>query len=747
MKGQESDAGSTPRSSRSGHEKEKDDTSQKSKLEIANQNFNSYYGASNVDESGLYGRDGGGRGEGRGEGEAGGEGRERIGEGVGRQFMDYPVECSQHYSINTTRQCSATSTRRGQGQGQGQGQGENNYSGRNNDSGSDGKINFSGCNIDGNYDECGYRCNRSSTAASSHRHDEGEGEVAEEEQDEAVKAIGGRQGKHFKLRGKGKGSSIAWSSAAASITTSSPSAPSRVHAPPMNDSMVVSKRNQQLLPQFKSHAPRSLSPTARPHPHTGTCLPAMLKERRRKSLTSHGTILHPRQPTKPATSHTTSPFISHRPNLPASRTTHTTLPTVCARKSVSEKSYSKPQKLLTRLHSSNSDHDYGSNNDNNKNNYNENNNNNNGSYSNNNNNNNDNQNRNNMNDIKNSNINDLKMNPIQHTQGERFSDETFSNVIHAQIIEKNRQLCPAKRLPTSTVKNTDMKIGKCRDVCESSKGEKRFPNIINDSKINMSNKVEDRKKVFDATVLKEREKERESEREKEGGRGRGKGAETTPKKKTSTNMINMYVVTVRSNNRERNKEEEVEEEGEGYASNSLYLDEWFRANPLKPSNTHNNDNSTMMKNNNHDNDIDNNNSNKNNNDSDNNSNNANNDKSSSSSAMTNADLLDNNGSHEEHDHTYGQGTGLEKERNQVQMQGSDTVEKLEKIVLARFGFVTDENDEICIRRMDDEGEGDKSYYDDDGYDDNYDHNNYEDDNEDDNESVSDDEDYKRMQEN
>ena len=740
-----SDAGSTPRSSSSGPKKEKDDTSQKSKLEIANQNFNSYYGASTVDDSGLYGRDGGGRGEGRGEGEAGGEGRERIGEGDGRQFMDYPVEYSQHYSINTTRQCSATSTRRGQGQGQRQG--ENNYSGRYNDSGSDGKINFSGCNIDGNYDECGYRSNRSSTAASSHRYDEGEGEV-EEKQDEAVKAIGGRQGVSLKVLGKGNGSSIAWSSATASITTSSPSSPSspsRVRAPPMNDSMVENKRNQQLLPQFKLHAPQS--PThigAGTHTgiHTGTCLPAMLKERRRKSLTSHSTILHPRQPTKPATSHTTSPSISHRPSLPASRTTHTihtTLPTVSARKSVSEKSYSKPQKLLTRLHSSNSDHDYGCNNDNNDSNYNENsNNNNNGSYSNNNN---DNNNNNDMNDIKNININGHKMNPGQHTQGHGYSDETISNVINAQTIEKNRQLCPVRRLPTSTVKNTNIN-GKYRDVCESSKGEKRFPNIMNVSKINMSNNVEDRKKLFDVIDLKEREKERESEREKE--RGGGGGTESTLKMKTNANINkDMHVVSVRSNDREGNKEEEVEEEeegeGEGYASNSLYLDEWFRANPLKPSNTNNNDN--------HDNDIDNNNCNKNKN----NSTNVNDNRSSSSSAMTNADLLDNNGSHQEHVHTFGQGTGLEKDRNQVQMRGSDTVEKLEKIVLARFGFVTDENDEICIRRMDGEGEGDKSYYDDDGYDDNYDHNNYDDDNEDvnedENESVPDDEDYRRMQEN
>lgn len=741
MRGHESDAGSTPRSSCLGPKKKKDDTSQKSKLEIANQNFNSYYGASGVDESGFYGRDGR---EGRGEGEAGGGERERTGkgEGDGRQFMDYPLECSQHYSINTTRQCSATSTRRGQGQGEG----ENNYSGRNNDSGSDGKINFSGCNIEGSYDECGYsRSDGSSAAASSHRYDEGKGDVAEEEQDEAVKAIGGRQGVRGKVRGKG--SSIAWSSAAASITTSSPSSPSCVRALSTNDIMVENKRNQQSLPHFKSHAPRSLSPTARPSlhtgtstgTHTGTCLPAMLKERRRRSLTSHSTILHPRQPTKPTTSHTTSPFISHRPSLPASRTTHTTLPTLCARKSVSEKSYSKPQKLLTRLHSSNSDHDYGSNNDNNNNNYNDNNNSNNGSCSNNNNDNN-NQNRSNMNDTKNSNMNGHKMSYFLRTQGEGFSDATVSNVLNAQKIEKNRQFCSSKRLPTSTVKITNMKTGKNRETSDPSKVEKRFPNIINVSEINRSNNGKDREKLLDAIDMKDRDVERESEREKE----RGRGTETTHKKMINSSMSkDMNMVSMNSNNRGGNKEED-EEEGEGHASKSLYLDEWFLANPLKPSNAHNNnDNSNLIMNNNN---IKNNNSNNNyyNRNNNNNSNNNDDNYNSSSGAMMRADLLDNNGSYKEQVHTYGLGAGLEKERNPGQMRGNDTVEKLEKIVLARFGFVTDENDEICVRRMDDEVEGDKSNYDDDGYDSNYDHNNYDDDIEDDNEGVPDEEVYERM---
>ena len=74
--------------------------SQKSKLEIANQNFTSYYGFNNDNNSVTIDHD---------EGEGGGEG----GGGDEAQSVDSPVEYSQHYSISTTRQCSATSTRQG----------------------------------------------------------------------------------------------------------------------------------------------------------------------------------------------------------------------------------------------------------------------------------------------------------------------------------------------------------------------------------------------------------------------------------------------------------------------------------------------------------------------------------------------------------------------------------------------------------------------------------------------------------
>lgn len=132
--------------------------------------------------------------------------------------------------------------------------------------------------------------------------------------------------------------------------------------------------------------------------------------------------------------------------------------------------------------------------------------------------------------------------------------------------------------------NTNTKIVKNRETNELPKLTKKLPNTKILLKTNKSNDVDNGNRSFDEFDITEKVKELEKIREKQK-----EDNCTIFKKKiyldtiqvTNINlnkMKNMSITSIKSKNREMTEEEEET----GNVDNSLFLDEWFQANPSKP---------------------------------------------------------------------------------------------------------------------------------------------------------------------
>ena len=158
-------------------------------------------------------------------------------------------------------------------------------------------------------------------------------------------------------------------------------------------------------------------------------------------------------------------------------------------------------------------------------------------------------------------------------------------VIPLQTIGKNHQVNPAaKNLLRTPMKNINTKIMKNRETNELPKLIKKLPNTKFLLKTNKSNDVDDRNRLFDGFEVIEKGKELEKVREKEK-----EDNCTILNKKIYLNTIqvtNINLNKMKSMNinsiKSKSRETTEEEEEEGNVDNSLYLDEWFQANPLKP---------------------------------------------------------------------------------------------------------------------------------------------------------------------
>lgn len=134
--------------------------------------------------------------------------------------------------------------------------------------------------------------------------------------------------------------------------------------------------------------------------------------------------------------------------------------------------------------------------------------------------------------------------------------------------------------------NTVTKIVKNRETNELPKLIKKLPNTKILLKRNKSNDVDNRNRLFDEFEIIEKVKELEKIREKEkedNCTNLNKKIYLNTIQVTNTNQNKMKIMNVKSiQSKNREMTEEEDEEEEGNVDNSLYLDEWFQANPLKP---------------------------------------------------------------------------------------------------------------------------------------------------------------------